>query len=160
MRLNRLFLAVLLLGTASFASAGSTPESQALALYTAIHKQNWKALYYLAAFSPTIKKSLPTPDKFASDVQMGIDQGGNAKVVKDLFDSMKNIRVGKAKITGNKASVPTSADLTVGGTTKHFVGVANMIKEGKVWKWDLSYTNNVEQATSESLQKLIGAPKG
>jgi hypothetical protein len=159
MRLNRLFLAALLVSTASFAAAGSTPESQALALYTAIHKQNWKALYYLASFSSTVKKSLPSPNKFASDVQAGIDAGGNAKVVKDLFSSMRNIRTGKAKITGNHATVPTSADLSVQGKTKHFTGVATMIRDGGVWKWDLSYTDNVEQATAQSLQKLIGTPK-
>ncbi len=158
MKVRNFGIAIVLCAISAIANAASDAASQARALYTAIHKQDWHALYYLASFSPAIKKQLEGPDKFAADVKSGIDQGGNTKVVNDLFNSIRNIKVGAPAVKGTKATVPTSADITVNGRTLHFNGFAKMINDGGTWKWDLSYTDDVEKATANSLQQLIGKP--
>lgn len=158
MKVNRLFFALLLTLSFAFASAAQDAQSQALKLYRSIQREDWKQLYYLAAFSPNIRKHLGTPEAFAADVAKGIGQSENAKIVHQLFSGMKNIVVGKATVTGNKATAPTSSDVTLNGQKVHFKGLARMIKDGGVWKWDLSYTDDVQTATSNAIQELLGKP--
>jgi hypothetical protein len=160
MKASRLIFALLFASVAVFAHAASDARSQALALYRALQKENWRALYYLAAFSPKIKGTLHGPDQFAADVQKGINQSDTNGMVHKLFQGMKHIKVGPATVHGNKATAPTSADITFNGQTAHFKGLAKMIKDGGIWKWDLSYTDDVEKATSDSIQELLGKPSG
>ena len=145
-----------LLAISTIASAASDPVAQAKKLYFAIHKQDWHALYFLAAFSPAVKKQLKGADKFAADVQKGFTSSKDSDSVKKLLDSISNIRVGAATIKGSTAQVPTKADIIVGGKKMHFGGIANMINDHGTWKWDLSYTDNVESATAQQIQKLLG----
>ncbi|HTQ10836.1 MAG TPA: caspase family protein [Fimbriimonadaceae bacterium] len=133
-------------------------QSQALALYQAMQKQDWKALYHLAAFSPEITKILPGEDEFAKQVSDGIDEGGNRDSTNQLFAAMSDLAVGSATIQGDKATVPTTMVLAINGQTKHFHGVAKMVRSGKTWKWDLTTTNNLEKATTDAMTALIGKP--
>src|SRR5579862_8084061 len=158
MKVNRLLVPVLLVLGVSWAAAQSEPGAQALALYKAIQKQSWKDLYYLAAYSPSIKKQLPPADEFAAQVKKGIEQTGNAKAVDMLFNNMSNIKVGRATVTGNHATVPTSSDVAISGKTIHFVGAAKMVKDGDAWKWDLSTSTDLQKATASAMTELIGKP--
>jgi hypothetical protein len=158
MKSNRTLLVVLSLCIASAACAASDASTQALALYKAIQKQNWKALYYLAQFSPAIQKQLPGADEFAKQVAQGVRSSGNAAVVDTLFKGMKNIRVGTAAVSGNKATVPTAVTVNLNGKVMPFKGLARMIKSNGAWKWDLTGTDDAQKATSVAIQELIGKP--
>ena len=104
MKASRTSLAILFVLAAAFGFGASDPGKRALELYKSIQAQNWKKLYDLAQFAPAIQKQLTDPDKFAKDFQKGIDSSGGAATVNMLFRGMKNIMVGKASVSGNKAS--------------------------------------------------------
>ncbi len=152
-------IAVLAVGGALAAAPRQAgPSSQALALYKSLKNQDWRALYFLAEFSPAVKKQLPGPDKFATEVKEGIDNSGGAADVDMIFKNMSDIQVGEAVVKGGRATVPTSSKITLKGKIIIFKGAARMINAAGIWKWDLTFTNDPEKATSTAMQELIGKP--
>lgn len=158
--LRFLILPLLVVALVGFAPPKSDPKAQALKIMQVFHKEDWKGLYSLIAFSPSTKKSLPGRDKFAADVKTGMDSSSSAAIVHELFASMKNISVGEASVHGQKASVPTACTVTVQGHTKKFKGEAHLAKDDGVWKLDLSGNEDLATQTSKAVQDLLGKPVG
>jgi hypothetical protein len=142
-------------------SSGSSPKAAALNLYTVIKNQDWKALYYITIFSAKVRADLPDDaDQFAAGIAKGVHDSDPDGVVDKLFKSISDITIGEPAMNGNSADVPTAANLTVNGKLVHFRGMAHMTKEKEVWKWDLSFTDDPQQATSVGIQTLFGKPDG
>jgi hypothetical protein len=145
-------------GAAQEGAPGSDPRAQALKLYQVIQKQDWESLYFLVLFAPKLKLEMTGHSKeFAGGVREGIGEDG-AKTIDELFNNMSEIAIGEPIIKGNKAEVPTSCRDIVKGKTVFFKGTAHMIKDGEVWKWDLTSSEDIGQATSQELIALIGTP--
>ncbi|MEP6849738.1 MAG: hypothetical protein ABI999_12855 [Acidobacteriota bacterium] len=136
------------------------PKAQALKLYQIIQKQDWEGMYYVIQFSPKIQSDLKgvTAELFAEGVRKGIKDSNGEQTINSLFSGMTDIAVGEVSIDGNKADVTTSSKVVLNGKTFAFNGVAHMIKVGSVWKWDLTFSDDVNAATSQQTQALIGAP--
>lgn len=158
MKVGRLVLAILVIAVATFAPAQSDPRLATISLYVAIHKQDWRQLYSMIAFSPKVQKGLKGPDKFAKDVNDGIGKGKGRKTIDTLFAHMRNMRVGDANLAGDKAVVATSVDIISKAKSQHLVGSAHMIRIGGVWKWDLTSSDNIGPLIAKSLLELIGRP--
>ncbi|MGH9819291.1 MAG: hypothetical protein ACRD43_03905 [Pyrinomonadaceae bacterium] len=136
------------------------PKAQALKLYQIIQKQDWEGLFYLIQCSPKIQndlKDLSAP-AFAEEVRRGIKESNGEETVNNLFSGMTDIAVGEVSIDGNKADVTTSSKAVLNGKTFAFNGVAHMIKVGSVWKWDLTFSDDLSAATSQQTQALLGTP--
>jgi hypothetical protein len=141
------------------AAAASSPKAAALNLYNVIKNQDWKALYFITIFSAKVRADLPDdPDQFAAGLAKGIRDSDPDGVVDKLFKSISDIEIGEPVMNGNSADLPTAANLTVSGKVLRFKGTAHMTKEKDVWKWDLSFTDDPQQATSVGLQALLGKP--
>jgi hypothetical protein len=143
------------------AATVSSPKAAALNLYTVIKNQDWKALYFITIFSAKVRADLPDDaDQFATGIAKGIKDSDPDGVVDKLFKSISDITIGEPAMNGNSADVPTAANLTVNGKVVRFKGTAHMTKEKDVWKWDLSFTDDPQQATSAGIQALFGKPDG
>jgi len=141
--------------------ATSDPKAQTLKLYLAIQKQDWKSMYFLTLFSTNVRKQMPDDaDAFAEGVRRGIssDEDGQ-KTVNDVLDNLSNITVGDPVVSGDKADVPTSARLAINGRVLVFKGIAHMIKDSEVWKWDLTFSDDTKAATEQAMLALIGKPQ-
>jgi len=142
-------------------AVASTPKAAALNLYTVIKNQDWRVLYFITIFSAKVRADLPDDtDQFAAGIAKGIKDSDPDGTVDKLFKSISDITIGEPVIDGNSADVPTSANLAVSGKVVRFKGTAHMSKEKDVWRWDLSFTDDPQQATSVGIQNLFGKPDG
>ena len=144
--------------------ATATPEAQTLKIYRAFRDQDYKALFYLIAFTPQARVSAMSADTFAADMQRGYEasfktpeeRAGTDKILRGISDIM----IGEPVITGTKAAVPTSAKITgPTGVTITFRGQANLIKEDGVWKLDLTFTDDTEKAMAQRTAEIFGNPE-
>ncbi|MEO6391323.1 MAG: hypothetical protein ABIP75_05680 [Pyrinomonadaceae bacterium] len=160
-------LIVLLVGsgpaqTTSTNTAIASPEAQTKRIYEAIRDLNFRDFYYLLAVSPKLKKRFPAdPETFARDMREGFEGGpanaSEAKLTRDMFNSIREIMVGPAVITGKKAVVPTSARITVEGHNYLYEGSAHLILDDGEWKLDLTDTDDLEVAMTKSTMLLLGS---
>src|SRR5881296_765805 len=98
-------------------NATSDLQTQALKLYLAIQKQDWKSMYLLTLFSDNVRKQMPDDaDAFAEDVRRGISsEKDGQKTVSDVLDNLSDLAVGEPLVSGDKADVPTSSKLAING---------------------------------------------
>lgn len=140
----------------------ATPEAQAAKIYRVIRDQDYKAMFYLMAFTTKGKATLSTADQFALDVRKGYESGFKTKeeqaVTDNIFKSIAEIMVGEPVITDDKAVIPTSAKITANGETKLFKGQAHLIKDEGVWKLDLTIDEDAEKAMAQRVRELFGQP--
>lgn len=141
--------------------ASDAAKAQALKLYRIIQKQDWEGMFYLMQFSPKIQSDMEGASAavFAAGVRKGIKDSNGEETINSLFSGMTDIAVGDVTITENKADVTTSSKALINGKTFAFSGIAHMIKLGSVWKWDLSFSDDLNSATSQQTQALLGKPK-
>jgi hypothetical protein len=132
----------------------SDPKVQARALLQSFNHQDWKALFALCAL-PEDQKALTDADRFAAHFGKGFDESAGPEG-KKMLESMSNVVIGEPAIDGNRATVPTSFTVTVQGKSKDFHGVANLIQDEGVWKWDLSSSHDFEKSIGEQLKQLFG----
>ncbi len=141
----------------------ATPEAQALKVYQAVRDQDYKAMFYLMALTPKGKTTLTTADQFATDVRKGYEGSFKTKeeqaVTDRLFKSIAGIMVGEPVITDDKAVLPVSAKITANGKTRQFKGEAHMRHDEGVWKFDLTITDDAEQAMAQRITELFGKPE-
>jgi len=146
----------------SVGNKAATPGAQALKLYQSLRDQDYKAMFYLLALTPNGRATLTSADQFALDVKKGYDSSFKTpqeKVDSDkLLASISNIMIGEALVTGNKAAVPTSSDITVNNQVYHFRGVANLILDNGVWKLDLTFDENSEKTMAQRVSEMLGKP--
>ena len=119
-------------------------------------------MFYLTAFPPKGKATLTTAEQFAIDMRKGYEGSFKTKeeqaVTDRIFQSIAEIMIGEPVITDDKAVVPTSAKITANGQTRTFKGQAHMIKDEGIWKLDLTFTEDSEQAMSQRTSELFGKP--
>lgn len=129
-------------------------------VYEVLQKQDWAGLFQLVSFSPALQKQMPNdPNEFARQFVSGLNESAeDAAKTKALFDGMSDIQVGTAVVTGNKAAVPASCRITIGGNSLVFKGTANMIKIGNAWRWDMTSSDDPAVATETALSALLGMP--
>jgi len=139
----------------------SDPKAQALKLYLAIQKQDWRSMYFLTLFSQTVRNQMPDDaDAFATGVRSGINGAPDGqKTLDDLLNNLSEIAVAEPVVNGDKADVPTSAKLTINGRVVTFKGTAHMIRDRDVWKWNLTFSDDTKAATEQALLALIGKPQ-
>ena len=139
-----------------------TPETQALKIYKVIRDQDYKAMFYLMAFTPKGRATLTSAEQFAMDMQKGYDSSFKTKEEKAECDrmlrSISEIMIGEPVIAGDKAVIPVSAKITANGKTMLFKGQAHLIKEAGVWKLDLTIDDDAEKATAQRVSELFGQP--
>lgn len=146
-------------GTPPAASPG--PQAAALAVFHILQKQDWAALYHVAAFSEQVMDQLPAdPAVFAADVEKGIGGGKNKQLVDQMFNGMSDLAVGGPDLHGDYVTLPTSCTITIEGKPHPFTGTIHLIRRQHTWKWDLTFTNNPEEATAKALGELVGKPVG
>jgi len=161
-RMVRLALFILLAAAAGMAPAGPPPvakgpREEGLAVFRILQRQDWVALYSVTAFSERVVEDLPAnPKEFALGVQRGI--GGAKDIVDQMFGGMSDMAVGEADIRGDYATLPTSCIITVQGKKHAFAGTAHMIRRQHTWKWDLTFSDNAEEATAKALTEMLGKP--
>jgi hypothetical protein len=147
------------LGAARQNAAASSPKADALKLYTIIKNEDWKGLFFIVKFSAKVQADMPTdPDVFAKGMADGIRESDPDGVTDKLFKSISDITVGEPVVNGNNADVPTAANLTINGKVFRFKGTAHLVQDKNVWKWDLTFTDDAQQATSQGIQTLLGKP--
>jgi hypothetical protein len=127
-------------------------------LYQAIQKQDWKTMFYLTKFSEAGTKGVGNdPDGFARGIKQSIDKDPKARKSLDaLFGAMSNLAVGTPTIRGKHADVPTSATVTAPDRKVDYKGIAHLIDDNGVWKWDLTATDDVDAATNKGMTELLG----
>lgn len=117
-------------------------------------------MYSLSLFSTNVRQKMPSdPEEFASGVRKGISESGGEKTVNDLFNNMSDLAVGEPVLHGDKAAVPTSSTITMNGRALSFKGTAHMTRDGDLWKWDLTFTDDTKAAVEQELQILVGKPQ-
>lgn len=131
------------------------PKQQALSIYTAIAKQDWKGLYPFLALSEEDLKQMPDADTFAQKTQQAINSNPVGKMGMEALKGIKDIQVGEPTINGDKADVPTSATLTFMGQSIKMKGTAHLIQSDGEWKM----ATGGQQAMQVG-QDLIGKPEG
>ena len=134
-------------------------KSQALKLYNVFKTRDWKTLYDLIAFSPKIAPTVGDQDKFVADFQKGLSEKGGDEALDKLMGNISNIRTGSPILEGDKAYVPTTSVLQIEGQKMRFLGAIKLVKVSSVWKWDLSFSDDLEKATSQRFLELLGAPE-
>lgn len=139
-------------------SAGPAQARQAAqALYQVLQRQDWVGLYSMVALSePAMAAMPPRAEDFAADVRKGIGQG--QANVDAVFGGMTEMAVGDPEVHGDYATLPTSCTITLNGQKHLFRGTVHLIRRQHTWKWDLTFTDNAEEATSKALSELIGKP--
>ncbi len=160
--IRRVLIMLCLVGAGAFAQAsppaGAAEARQtALAVFKILQRQDWVALYATVALSEGATDALPPrAEDFAADVRKGI--GKNQAAVDEVFGGMSDVAVGDADIRGDYATLPTSCTITLRGQKVAFRGLAHLIRRQHAWKWDLTFTDNAEDATSRALSELVGKP--
>lgn len=134
-------------------------KAQALKIYNAMQRHDWKAIFQLSAFSPVLAKSLGNDSGAAAKAignAVGSDPDGK-KVFDAVTKSMSDVAVGEPMIMGDKANVPTTSTAKLDGKDVKFRGLARLIKSDGIWKWDLTSSDDIETATAEALTELLGS---
>lgn len=148
--------------TVSTQAPTASPEAQTKRIYEALRDLNFRDFYYLLAVSPKARKHFPAdPETFADDMRAGFDGGqsnpSGANATRDVLNSIRDIKVGPAVITGHRAVVPTSAQIIVEGHDYLYEGSANLILDDGSWKLDLTDTDDLEAAMKKSTMSLLGS---
>ncbi len=138
---------------------GPGAREAAQAVFHMLQRQDWAALYGTAAFSEQVTEALPaSPQAFAADMKRKIGGGKNQAMVDQMLGGMTDMAVGEADIRGDYATLPTSCTLSLQGTRRTFNGSIHLIRRKHGWMWDLTFSDNLEDATSRALAELVGKP--
>ncbi len=160
--IRRVLIVLCLAGTGALAQAGppvgaAEARQAALAVFRILQRQDWVALYSTVALSEGAADGLPPrAEDFAADVRKGI--GKNQGAVDEVFGGMSDVTVGDADIRGDYATLPTACTINLRGQKVAFRGRAHLIRRHHAWKWDLTFSDNAEDATSRALSELVGKP--
>lgn len=170
MKLGRQFflglcLAALMMvsAVASAQATGTGPDYDAakrrvIELLKVLKTQDWKRLYDISEFSPKVAKGIVDRDTFANGFASGVTKDGKDDTFAKVMASLSEQNVGIVIIEGKSAYVSTTCKIAVGEQKVTLVGIAKLIKVGDAWKWDLTFTDDAEKATSTRTTELLGQP--
>ena len=130
------------------------PRTPARNYYTALSRQDWRAMYPLTAFSSEEKEVYKDADEFTRKMVMQVSVDDAHKEGFDYLKGLTEISVGTPVVSGDKADVPTSATLLYQGNTMRFHGVAHMLYEDGAWKFDTSASGT--DVTAKAIVELLG----
>lgn len=153
---------LLLMGGAGFGAFywlqhRTDPKVEALAVFKGMATLDFRSIYGKVALSAEDQAKYNTADKFAEDTQAAFDKAPGAAFIKALNAKMKNFQVGEPTINGNKADVPTSLELDLGGSKAlPFKGTIHMVREWGVWKWDAGGWTSADGMKAG--QEMLGKP--
>lgn len=140
----------------------ATPAAQALKIYQAVRDQDYRAMFFLLAFTPRDRATLTSPDKFALDVRKGYDESfksAKEKAESDaLLASISHIKIGNPVISNGRAVIPTASNITINGKAYKFNGTAYLILDDGAWKLDLTIDQSSEKAMAQRISELMGKP--
>ncbi len=138
----------------------TNPKDQAVAFYTAVVKQDTKAMYPLMALSEEVKKTVPNADAFSeqSSARLQTYSQSNPFVAQamEMLKGITDIKAGEPVIDGDKADVPVSAKMTLMGQQLTMKGTAHMVNERGIWKYD-ARSNSLTDLQKAGTD-LIGKP--
>ena len=155
---------VLFLTTSAFGQGTSegpaydSAKKQVLELFRVFKAQDWKRLYDISMFSPAVSKTIKDRETFAADFAKGVTNNGKDDSFAKVMSSLSETSAGLVIIEGKSAYVSTSCKIDVNGQKVPLVGIAKLIKVGETWKWDLSFTDDAEKATSVRTTEFLGQP--
>lgn len=111
-------------------------------------------MYPLTAFAPEEREVYKDAADFAQkmDKQLAVD--GPEVQGFALLKNLSDIAVGTPAISEDKADVPTSATLTYQNKARHFHGIAHMIYQEGVWKFDTTVSGT--DVTAKAIAQLLG----
>ena len=135
-------------------------RAQTLKVFQALQKQDWITLTALTRFSVTLGKIISgDTEAYLKGIVEGIDKDPEGrKTVDRVLNGLSEIAVGEPIIKGDRADVPTSSILTIDGKRVPFRGLAHMIKDGDVWKWDLTDSDDPGAVFEKGMGDLLGKP--
>jgi len=123
----------------------SNPKDQAIKVFNAYFKnQDWNAAYQLTALSDSDRKKFPSGDSIKAEFMKNpAAQAGFSQ----LSSAITGVTAGSPTINGDKADVPLSSTLKspMGGMEVKLNGTAHLIKQGSIWKLDLTTGTELEQ---------------
>ena len=142
-------------------TSAADAKAQALKIYKAIQRQDWKEMFILSKYAPAAEKAFGSDvDAIAADIRKGIESDPEGKKVLDaLTKNMADISVGEPTLNGDTAEVPTSSTVKLSGKVVTLRGVAKLIRSGSSWKWDMTFTDDIETATAQAMTDLLGTPE-
>ena len=165
--IRRSLLCVFVLGCLGLAalSPGQTANAdadaaraQVLNLFKIYRAHDWKSLYDVTAFSPAVSKTLSNRDEFASGFEKGLTENDPKNEFGQLMDGLEDISAGCVIFENNSAYVATSCTVTVDTQKVKFLGIAKLIKSAGDWKWDLTFSDDIEKATEKRFTEILGDP--
>jgi hypothetical protein len=133
-------------------------KKQVLELLKVLKNQDWKRLYDITEFSSLVARGLVDRDAFAKGFASGITKDGKDDTFAKVMASLSEQSAGLVIIEGKSAYVSTTCKIDVSGQKVMLVGIAKLIKVGDAWKWDLTFTDDAEKATSTRTTELLGQP--
>jgi hypothetical protein len=140
----------------------TNPKEQAQKVADAMNQRDWKALFYLCAWSSSSRVGPGDADEFARASDTAFNQGLSSAPpqVQAAVNTLK-MAVGEPKIDGSTADVPTTTTMTIGPVTVTFKGTAHMIRQSGIWKLDLTKGSPQDPgAWQKAGADLIGKPEG
>jgi len=138
----------------------TNPKDQAVAFYSALIKQDAKAMYPLIELSDETKKAAPNADSFAEQTTAGVQQYSQANPIVaqglEMLKSISDIQAGEPVIDGDKAEVPVSSKMSIMGQQITMKGTAHMVNRMGIWKID-ARTNSLTDMEKVG-KDLLGKP--
>jgi hypothetical protein len=135
----------------------TNPKDQALAVFKAYLGQDYKTAYSLTALSPETAKKYPTADSYSADLERTLGPLlSSSSLLSAIKSAAATAGVGEPTVSGDKADVPTSCQMSLLGRTLKFTGTAHMVLDNGIWKLDMrsDEPNKPSQATMD----LVGKP--
>lgn len=134
----------------------SDPKAVTVALYDAYRNQNWKRFFYLCHFEGRMSaKTARAADEFTRGAERGAASVPDAAELIRLLRQMTEIQAGEPNITGDRATVPTSARVNKDGGSYLVRGTARLIKVDGKWELEGGETPESFEAAA---RELLGTP--
>ena len=137
----------------------TNPKDQTVKMLQAFKALDYKEMYRLVALSPELQKEMPNAEAYEARSKQEIEGATpqQKQLIEMVLRGITDISAGEPTITGNTAVVPTSVTITMMGQNVKFKGQSKMIREGGIWKFDLTKAKN-QAAADKAGQELIGQP--
>ena len=150
-----LVLLLACLAVLSFADTDAEAlQNQALKVIRCIKAKDWKSLFNNMAVTGDLKKI--SADDFAKAFAAGLQGSGHGSDFDLVVDAIQSYKVGAPVIEEERGYVPTSFVLKFKDQELNFVGVARMIKEDGIWKFDFSEAGDQEKLSELRFGQLLG----
>ncbi len=140
------------------------PKRQAIAVFTAMMKQDWKAVYPLIIVSDELKREAPTAEIFARGMSVEMQDGmrANQKIAygSEIMKTITDVHADDAIIDGDKADVPIYFWMTKMHMRYEMKGSVRLINESGIWKCDMYAENCAENLMGRPVPNTLMTDTG